>query len=106
MHLYYEGYDDWEVMQHYDIPCRYENPGNPERVTAEQAGAVYYAEPNRIVPFYGDAVVSGEYTPVGRFDDSEEFRSAVANNPVLEGWGNKKVLIGAEKYNGQRAYPC
>lgn len=93
----YEGYDNWEVMQYYDIPNRYEIPSNPESVTSEAAGAVYYSEPNRIVLFYGDAEVSGEYTPVGYFDDSEAFRSAVADNPVLEGWGNKIVLISAEE---------
>lgn len=93
----YNGYDNWEVMQYYDIPSRYEIPSDPESVTAEQAGTVYYSEPNRIVLFYGDAQVSGEYTPVGYFDYSEEFRSAVENNPVLEGWRNKIVLIRAEK---------
>lgn len=93
----YDGYDNWEVMQYYDIPSRYEIPSNPESVTTEQAGTVYYSEPNRIVLFYGDAEVSGEYTPVGYFDDSEAFRSAVADNPPLEGWGNKIVLISAEE---------
>ena len=89
----YEGYENWEVMQYYDIPSRYEIPSNPETVTEEVAGTVYYSEPNRIVLFYGDGEVTGEYTPVGYFDNTEEFRSAVENNPVLEGWGNKLVLI-------------
>lgn len=89
----YEGYENWEVMQYYDIPSRYEIPSNPETITEETAGTVYYSEPNRIVLFYGDAEVTGEYTPVGYFDNTEEFRSAVENNPVLEGWGNKLVLI-------------
>ena len=89
----YEGYENWEVMQYYDIPSRYEIPSNPETVTEEAAGTVYYSEPNRIVLFYGDAEVTGEYTPVGYFDDTEDFRSAVENNPVLEGWGNKIVQI-------------
>lgn len=89
----YEGYENWEVMQYYDIPSRYEIPSNPETVTEEAAGAVYYSEPNRIVLFYGDAEVTGEYTPVGYFDNTEEFRSAVEENPVLEGWGNKIVQI-------------
>lgn len=89
----YEGYENWEVMQYYDIPSRYEIPSNPETVTEEAAGTVYYSEPNRIVLFYGDAEVTGEYTPVGYFDDTEDFRSAVADNPVLEGWGNKIVQI-------------
>lgn len=89
----YEGYENWEVMQYYDIPSRYEIPSNPETVTEEAAGTVYYSEPNRIVLFYGDAEVTGEYTPVGYFDNTEEFRSAVEDNPVLEGWGNKIVII-------------
>lgn len=39
------------------------------------------------------AQVSGEYTKVGYFDFTEEFKSAVENNPVVEGWGNKLVFI-------------
>lgn len=48
---------------------------------------------NRIILFYGGAEVTGEYTLVGYFNDTEEFRSAVEDNPVLEGWGNKIVQI-------------
>ncbi len=90
---HYDDYENWEVMQYYDIPSRYEIPSAPETITEEAAGTVYYSEPNRIVLFYGDAQVSEEYTPVGYFDNTDEFRSAVENNPVLEGWGNKIVLI-------------
>lgn len=90
---HYDDYENWEVMQYYDIPSRYEIPSSPETIAEETAGTVYYSEPNRIVLFYGDAEVTGEYTPVGYFDNTEEFRSAVENNPVLEGWGNKIVLI-------------
>lgn len=90
---HYEGYENWEVMQYYDIPSRYEIPSNPETVTKEAAGSVYYSEPNRIVLFYGDAEVTSEYTLVGYFDDTENFRSAVKDNPILEGWSNKIVQI-------------
>lgn len=90
---HYDDFENWEVMQYYDIPSRYEIPSAPESIVEETAGTVYYSEPNRIVLFYGDAEVSGEYTPVGYFDNTDEFRSAVENNPVLEGWGNKIVLI-------------
>jgi penicillin V acylase-like amidase (Ntn superfamily) len=31
------------------------------------------------------------------FDYTEEFRTAVENNPVLEGWGNKIVIIDSVK---------
>lgn len=90
---HYDDYEGWEVFQYYDIPSRYEIPSNAETVAAEKAGEVYYSEPNRIVLFYHDGEISGEYTLVGHFDATEEFVSAVENNPVLEGWGNKIVSI-------------
>lgn len=92
---HYDDYENWEVMQYYDIPARYEIPSNSETVTTEKAGEVYYSEPNRIILFYGDAEVSNEYTRVGYFDYTEEFKTAVENNPVIEGWGNKLVLINS-----------
>ena len=90
---HYDDYENWEVMQYYDIPSRYEIPSDPETVTSEKAGEVYYSEPNRIILFYQDAEVTGEYTRVGTIEDSEAFRSAVEENQVLEGWGNKIVHI-------------
>lgn len=85
---------DYDVMQYYDIPSRYDIPSAPEKVTSVKAGEVYYSDPNRIVLFYQDAEISEEeYTPVGYFDATDEFVEAVKNNPVLEGWGNKIVLI-------------
>lgn len=90
---HFDDYDNWEVMQYYDIPSRYETPSDPVAVTSEKGGEVYYSEPNRIVLFFRDAEVSGEYTKVGSFDYTDDFVSAVENNPVLEGWGNKIVLI-------------
>lgn len=93
---HYDDYEGWEAFQYYDIPSRYEIPANAVAVTAEKAGEVYYSEPNRIVLFYQDAEISGDYTLVGHFDATEDFVSAVENNPVLEGWGNKIVQISAE----------
>ena len=84
---------DYDVMQYYDIPSSYDIPSAPEKVTSVKAGEVYYSDPNRIVLFYQDAEVSEEYTPVGHFDATDAFVEAVRNNPVLEGWGNKIVLI-------------
>lgn len=84
---------DYDVLQYYDIPSHYEIPSNPETVTEVKAGEVYYSDPNRIVLFYHDAEVSQEYTKVGNFDATQEFVTAVEENPVLEGWGNKIVLI-------------
>ncbi|MDE7132761.1 MAG: hypothetical protein K2O65_13335 [Lachnospiraceae bacterium] len=92
---HYDDFDNWEVMQYYDIPSRYEIPSAPEQITEEKAGTVYYSEPNRIILFYQDAEVSAEYTPVGYFDYTDEFAQAVIDNPVLEGWGNKIVLVTA-----------
>lgn len=90
---HFDDYENWEVMQYYDIPSSYSIPKNPETVTSEKAGEVYFAEPNRIVLFYKDAEISGEYTKIGYFDYSDDFVPAVENNPVLEGWGNKIVVI-------------
>lgn len=92
---HYDDYENWEVMQYYDIPSRYEIPGNPETVTSEKAGEVYYSEPNRIILFYQDGEITGEYTKIGTINNTEEFRDAVEQNPVLEGWGNKIVLINS-----------
>lgn len=84
---------DYSVLQYYDIPSRYEIPSNPEAVTSQKAGEVYYSHPNRIVLFYKDAQVEGEFTLIGYFDATEEFTAAVEENPVLEGWGNKILQI-------------
>lgn len=92
---HYDDYDNWEVMQYYDIPSRYEIPSNAETVTSEKAGEVYYSEPNRIILFYQDGEVTGEYTKIGTIENTEEFREAVESNPVLEGWGNKIVRINS-----------
>lgn len=85
---------DYSVLQYYDIPSRYEIPSDPQTVTHAKAGEVYYSDPNRIVLYYHDADIDEQYTKVGTFDATEEFVEAVANNPVLEGWGNKIVQIG------------
>lgn len=90
---HFDDYENWEVMQYYEIPSRYEIPSNPETITSAKAGEVYYSDPNRIVLFYQDGEVTGEYTRIGSFDPTEEFVAAVSENPVLEGWGNKIVLI-------------
>lgn len=93
---HYDDYDNWQVMQYYDIPSRYQIPSDAQSVASEQAGTVYYSHPNRIILFFGDAQVAGDYTPVGYFEATEDFISAVENNPVLEGWGNKLVHISAQ----------
>lgn len=91
---HYDDYEGWEYMQYYDMPSRYDDiPWDPEEVTDVKAGEVYYSEPNRIVLFYHDAQIQGQYTRVGYFDPTEDFVSAVEDNPVLEGWGNKIVVI-------------
>lgn len=90
---HYDDYKNYEVMQYYDIPSRYEIPDGSETVTSEKAGEVYYSEPNRIILFYQDAEVTGEYTKIGYFDPTEDFVKAVEENPVLRGWGNKIVRI-------------
>ena len=86
-------YDESDVMEYYDVPSRYEIPDNSVAVTQAHAGEVYYSDPNRIVLYYHDAEINEEYTLIGTFDATDEFVSAVENNPVQEGWGNQLVLI-------------
>ena len=86
-------YDESDVMEYYDVPSRYEIPDNSVLVTQAHAGEVYYSDPNRIVLYYHDAEINEEYTLIGTFDATDEFVSAVENNPVQEGWGNQLVLI-------------
>ena len=84
---------DYNVLQYYDISSRYDIPSAPVTVTTEKAGEVYYSDPNRIVLFYHDAEITGEYTKIGTFDATDAFVNAVEENPILEGWGNKIVQI-------------
>ena len=90
---HYDDYENYEVMQYYDIPSRYTIPSDPQEVTEQLAGEVYYSEPNRILLFYHDAEVVGELTRIGTFDATAEFVDAVESNPVVEGWSNKIVSI-------------
>jgi len=41
---HYDDYENWEVMQYYDIPSRYEIPFATESIETEAAGTVYYSE--------------------------------------------------------------
>ena len=52
-------------------------PSDSETVTSEKAGEVYYSDPNRIVLFYRDAEITGEYTRIGTFDATDDFVAAV-----------------------------
>lgn len=95
---HYDDYDNWKVMQYYDISRRYEIPSDGAKtVTSEKAGEVYYSHPNRIVLFYEDGEVTGEYTKIGQIEATDDFKKAVADNPVLSGWGNKIVQIKSVK---------
>lgn len=84
---------DYDVLQYYDIPDTYEIPSESRNVKQAKAGDVFYSEPNRIVLFYRDAKISEEYTRIGRFKATDAFVTAVEENPVLEGWGNKIIQI-------------
>lgn len=94
---HYDDYEGWEAMQYYDIPSRYDIPDGSESISAEKGGDVYYSHPNRIILFYHDAEIEGEYTKIGTIEYTDEFVKAVEENPVLEGWGNKIVSVSPTK---------
>lgn len=89
----YDNFEGYEYFQYYDIPSRYNIPSNPVTVTEQKAGEIYYSSPNRVIIFYQDANIQGQYTKIGQIQNIEGLRDAVENNPVLEGWGNKLILI-------------
>ena len=70
-----------------------ETQGPEDTAGTEGTADVFYSDPNRIVLFYHDAEILAEYTKIGTFDATEEFVTAVEENPVLEGWGNKIIQI-------------
>lgn len=94
---HFDDFDNYKVMQYYDIPSRYKITSAPEKVTSEKAGEVYYSSPNRIIIFYQDAKVTGEFTKVGNLESTDGLKEAVENNPVVEGWGNKVITISPVK---------
>lgn len=90
---HFDDFEGCEYMQYYDIPSRYTIPSSVETITSEKAGEIYYSDDNRLTLFYRDAEIEGNYVKVGQIENTENLQSAVENNPVLEGWGNKIVSI-------------
>lgn len=89
----FDGSENTDVLQYYDIPDRYDIPdGEPEMVESEQAGEVYYAAPSRIMIFYQDAQIPGDYVKVGSVTSTEGLAEAVESNP-LDAWENKRVML-------------
>lgn len=82
----YEDYENEDVLQFYDIPSRYEIPDDAQHYTEEKAGELYYSYPNRVILFYQDAQVEGDYTKVGTLTTTEGLVDAVRNNEPLEDW--------------------
>ena len=92
----FDGYEGWEVMTFYDIPSRFDIPSEPVRYETQQSGQLYYSAPNRLMLFYGDAEMPGDYVLLGYIEDSEAFRADVANNQPLEFWGNKLIMVSRD----------
>lgn len=88
----YEGFEGSEYMQYYDVNVR-DLPDSPEPITSVKAGEVYFSYPNRVILIYRDAEITGEYTRVGYVETDDQFSDVVADNPVLEGWGNKIITV-------------
>ena len=82
----YENYENEDVLQFYDIPSRYEIPDDAQHYTEEKAGELYYSYPNRVILFYQDAQIEGDYTKVGTLTTTEGLVDAVRNNEPLKDW--------------------
>ena len=82
----YEDYENEDVLQFYDIPSRYDIPDDAQHYTEEKAGELYYSYPNRVILFYQDAQIEGDYTKVGTLTTTEGLVDAVRNNEPLKDW--------------------
>ena len=82
----YEDYENEEVLQFYDIPSRYEITDDAQHYTEEKAGELYYSYPNRVILFYQDAQIEGDYTKVGTLTTTDGLVDAVRNNEPLRDW--------------------
>lgn len=82
----YENYENEDVLQFYDIPSRYEIPDDATHYTEEKAGELYYSYPNRVILFYQDAQIEGDYTKIGTLTTTEGLVDAVTSNEPLEVW--------------------
>ncbi len=89
---HFDDFDGYEYMQYYQIPSRYEIPAKLTRVTSAKAGEVYYAD-NKVILFYQDANIDENYIKIGTIEDTTGLQTAVKQNPVVEGWGNKVISI-------------
>lgn len=94
---HFDDFEHCDVMQYYDIPDSYSFKSSPLKVERESAGEIYYSDPNRIILFYRDAEISGEYTKIGTFQVTEGLAAAVTENPVIEGWDTKIVAVSIKR---------
>ena len=60
--------------------------GTATEAAAEVSGELYYSYPNRVILFYQDAQIEGDYTKVGTLTTTEGLVDAVRNNEPLENW--------------------
>lgn len=89
----YDNFDGYEYYQYYDVPSSYKISSEPVKVTSEKAGDIYYSKPNRIMLFYKDAEIEGDFVLIGRVNNTNGLAKAVEDNPTVEGWGNKIISI-------------
>lgn len=90
----YRNYKNDNVLQYYEVSEEYQFASNPEHITHEKAGEIYYQRStNRIILFFNDANVSGNYTYVGRIKNTQGLADAVKNNPKVTGWDNTIISV-------------
>lgn len=90
----YKNYKHDDVLQYYEVSEEYQFASNPQHVTSEKAGEVYYQKStNRVILFFNNAHVSGNYTYFGRIKNTNGLADAVKNNPKVKGWDNTIVTV-------------
>lgn len=89
----FDGYDNSDKYQYYDVPSRYKITEDNVAITSELIGEVFFMAPSRIIMFFRDAELPLNYTRVGKIEIDADFTKNVEDNPTLAGWGNKIIII-------------
>lgn len=90
----YKNYKHDDVLQYYEVSEEYQFASNPQHITSEKAGEIYYQKnTNRVILFFNNANVPGNYTYVGKIKNTNGLADAVKNNPKVKGWDNTIVSV-------------
>lgn len=73
-------YDQDGVLKYYDMPMNIVS--NPEKITNVSTGDLLMDGNDRLILYYQDAEINGEYTKVGKIENSDGLAEALGDGEV------------------------